>query len=157
MPQTKYNLIYTRIIVGDVIRTLTKMAREGDPALKPLVAGLTKMQSDVAGGIGTAMGANRIMSSTSTLGKMAGVATIAAEVANQVLAAVATYQKTGSVAQALTVGVPQGMLWANPLVAFILYLISGVENLVKQAGPVPVPASRYPAWREIPFAGSGEP
>lgn len=153
---TKYDLIYTRIIVGDVIRSLTKMAREGDPVLKPLVGALVNMQSQVSGGIGTAMGANRILTAQSMLGKMAGVATIAAEVVNQVLAAISTYQKTGSMAQSALVGIPQGMLWGNPIFAAILYLISGMENLVKQAGPVPVTPSTLPAWREIPFGG-GDP
>ena len=68
----RYNIIYTRIIVGDVISALTKMARQGDPGLKPLADALSKMQTVAGVGFSGALGINRLATSTSTLGTLAG-------------------------------------------------------------------------------------
>jgi hypothetical protein len=140
--------IYTRLIADDVIRTIIKMARNGDPALKPLIDALGKTELGINAGLGLGISVEKL-SSASTLGKLAGVMGLASEV----------FALSQLVWGFLSMVSPKPEDMWIPLGNRNIYRAGGIPYMFKFPQPQPtpsVPVPSPPPWREIPFEG-GDP
>jgi hypothetical protein len=149
----RYDMIYTRLIADDILKTLIMMAKTGDPKMKEFAAALGKVETGVNAAVGTGLGLARFMNSTSMLGQMAGLFGFVFELWNltQVLSSI--LMPPAKVGEAAKVYVPSILVGARGGGAVY-------EEPAKWGKPIPreppLPPPPPPSY-EIPFAGSGEP
>lgn len=133
-------MIYTRLIANDVLKIFIQMAKSSDPAMKPLVQALAKMETGVNLGIGAGMGFNRMINSTSILGMMAGAFGFIFDLYALVSMLIPPEDD------------PRGPYFHAHLITGKWYI-----NPEPKQPPAVIAPPPPPPWIDIPFEGSGKP